>query len=385
MKIGITTFGCDSGKSGIGRYLIELLNELANLKTEHTFEILVYNSEKEIFIPQNSGFKALTFPESIRSPLVNNIWHQIFPPLIAARRNFDVLFLPAGNRRLVFRAPCPVVATVHDFSSLHVPQKYDKARIFYIKKVLPMLMRQMTSIITVSESSKRDIVEYARVPDEKTTIIHHGVDHRRFFPGNRDKAALRLAEKFKIEKPFIFYISRIEHPGKNHIRLIQAFEILKREKHIPHDLILAGSDWDRASEVHQCADNSDFKSAIRFAGHISTDDLPDFYRCSDVFAFPSLYEGFGMPILEAMACGAPTACSDVSSLPEVAGEAAVLFNPMEPSSIADSLYKIISNHELRSNLVQSGIKRAVGMTWKKSAERTLEVLLKTKYLWKMKR
>ncbi|MBF0543792.1 MAG: glycosyltransferase family 4 protein [Candidatus Riflebacteria bacterium] len=375
MKIGVTTFGCDSGKSGIGRYAIELIAEFAQISGKHCFEVLVYETEKDIFVPKGSGIKALTFPESIKNPLINNFWHQIGPPLIAAKRKYDLLFLPAGNRRLVFKSPCATVGTVHDFSSLHVPQKYDQARMFYIKKILPFLIKRLTRVITVSESSKRDIVEYAGVDSEKVAVIHHGVDQKKFCFGNKKASFERISQKFNIKKPFLFYISRIEHPGKNHYKLIRAFEVLKREHKMEHLLVLAGNDWDRAAEVHQAASLSPFKDEIIFTGHISLGDLPDFYRAADVFVFPSLYEGFGMPILEAMACGTPIACSNVSSLPEVAGGAAELFDPFDPKDIAVSINEILNNSRLKEELLRKGVERTRPMTWKRAAEKTLEIFI----------
>ena len=159
MEIGITTFGGDGGKSGISQYLIHLLRQFAVLGSEVNFEMFIYENEASLFIPDSKNMSTLCFGNNVRNPILNVGWHQVALPGWCRRRQYDVLFLPAGNRRLPVSVPCPTVGTVHDFSSLHVEGKYDPARMFYITRVLPFLIRRLTRVLTVSESSKRDIVE----------------------------------------------------------------------------------------------------------------------------------------------------------------------------------------------------------------------------------
>ena len=162
MKIGISTFGGDGGKSGISQYIIQLIREFARQPDGCTFEVIGYGDERAVFVPECGGITHLPFGSNLRSPIRNVFWHQTSLPRYCRERAFDVLFLPAGNRRLPLYSPCPTVGTVHDFSSIHVPGKYDRARMLYITRVLPLLIRRLTRVLTVSESSKRDIVEYAR-------------------------------------------------------------------------------------------------------------------------------------------------------------------------------------------------------------------------------
>ena len=374
MKIGISTFGGDGGKSGISQYIIQLIREFSRHPAGCTFETIGYSDERSVFIPDSSSIAHLPFGSHLRNPIRNVFWHQTTLPRYCRERAFDVLFLPAGNRRLPVYSPCPTVGTVHDFSSIHVPGKYDRARMFYIRQVLPFLIRRLTHVLTVSESSKRDIVEYAGVPAEKVTVTPLAAEPSVYFPRDPQDAVTLLAPRHAVRPPFILYTSRIEHPGKNHACLIRAFADLKRKEGIPHQLVLAGTDRERAEEVHRTAEESGFAKDILFTGFVATADLPLLYQAADIFVFPSLYEGFGLPILEAMACGTPVACSNISSMPEVAGDAAILFDPYEKDSISSAIWSIISQADLRKDLAVRGLERCKQFSWARTAAQTLAVI-----------
>jgi glycosyltransferase involved in cell wall biosynthesis len=374
MKIGITTFGGDGGKSGISRYIMSLLKEFVHFQEEHNFEVLLYENERDIFLPEGNNFRVLTFPESLRPAVKSIFWHQTSLPSICKKQGYDVMFLPAANRRACLRLPCPMVGTVHDFSSLHVKGKYDPARLIYIRQVLPYLSRRLTEVLTVSESSKRDLVEFAKVPAERVTVTPLAADFSTYHPTAPDGERERLIQQYNLQPPYLLYTSRLEHPGKNHVNLIKAFEQLVQQKNVPHQLVLAGSDWSGSEEIHGVAQESSVKDRIRFTGFVPTNDLPGLYRHCEVFVFPSLYEGFGLPILEAMACGAPVACSNVSSMPEVAGNAAIQFNPESPDSIATAIAPLLLDPEMRSLYSTKGLARSAEFTWSHTAEQTLDVL-----------
>jgi glycosyltransferase involved in cell wall biosynthesis len=195
-----------------------------------------------------------------------------------------------------------------------------------------------------------------------------------YFPRDPREAVALLSPRHAVRPPFILYTSRIEHPGKNHARLIHAFADLKRKGGIPHQLVLAGTDRERAEEVHRAARESGFARDILFTGFVAAADLPLLYQAADLFVFPSLYEGFGLPILEAMACGTPVGCSKISSMPEVAGDAAVLFDPDEKDSIASAIRSIITGTDLRNALAARGLERSRQFSWAKTARQTLEVI-----------
>jgi glycosyltransferase involved in cell wall biosynthesis len=228
--------------------------------------------------------------------------------------------------------------------------------------------------LTVSESSKRDIIEFGNVAEDKVLVTPLAAEKARYYPSNALEARRQVKLKFGILGPYMLYISRIEHPGKNHVRLIKAFEIFKKRTGLPHQLVLAGSDRERAEEVHRAAEHSEFSKEIVFTGFAADEDLPDLYKASELFIFPSLYEGFGLPVLEAMACGVPVACSDLSSLPEVCGDAGLLFNPYKETSIAEAIIRLLESEQVRERYSELGLVRAGQFDWRATALQTLAAL-----------
>ncbi len=373
MKIGIPTFGADGGKSGISSYLIEILKQFAQIGVEG--EVLVYPDEEQLFLPQGQhGLKPSYLSPIVRKPLPNLLYTQAVLTIRAALAKYDVLFLPAGNRRLPFFSGCPTAGVVHDLASIHVANKYDSYRLFYIKKVLPLLIRRLDEVITISEFSKNDILNFVGVPEERVHVIPLAVNHQVYRPQDKLECYEKVRAGYDLKGPYFLYISRIEHPGKNHYQLIEAFDLFKEEHKLPHQLLLAGGDWDRAEEVHRRAEESAFSSDIIFTGFAPRDLIPALYGGAKALIFPSLFEGFGLPILEAMACGVPVACSRRASLPEVAGDAGLLFDPDQAESIAEILSKLALNESLRQDLREKGLLRAAGYNWRRTAEETLKIL-----------
>ena len=373
LRFGVPTLGADGGRSGIGQYVVELLAALAGLDEGRGAEVIAHEAEAAVFTPGPRGLPTFTVADWLRQPAAGVAWHQAALPVWCRRRHWDAVLLPAANRRLPLHLPCASVGTVHDFSMLHVPGKYDPLRGVYIERVLPFLVRRLTRVITVSESSKRDIVGLARVPDERVHVIPHGVDRRRFRPGERGLAA-STARRYGVDRPYLLYVSRLEHPGKNHVRLIRAFERVKSLRGLPHQLVLAGPDWSGSDAVRRAARECAFADDIVFTGFVRGEDLPDLYRAAELLVFPSLYEGFGMPLLEAMACGTPVACSATSSLPEVAGDAALLFDPTDEAALASAIQRVLERPDLGAGLSVRGLERAARFTWERAAALTLDVL-----------
>ncbi|MEW6753867.1 MAG: glycosyltransferase family 1 protein [Candidatus Latescibacterota bacterium] len=374
MRVGITTAGADGGRSGIGQYLLQLLRHLDRGGGEDAFEVLVCRDEQEVFVPPGSSLIPVPIASRLRQPLLSVAWHQALLPGVCRRRGYDVLFLPAANRRVPLHVGCPTVGTVHDLSSLHVEGKYDAARVFYVRRVLPFLIRRLDQVITVSHSSKADIVEHARVSDERVTVIPLAADPARYFPRPRHEASQQVAHTLGLQRPYILYLARLEHPGKNHVRLIRAFARLKEDGSLPHQLVLAGGDWTRAEEIHRAAQESPCSRHIRFLGFVPEAAKPELYAAAEAFVYPSLYEGFGLPLLEAMACGTPVACADTSSLPEVAGGAALLFDPGDEEAMAHALRLLLTDTDIWCRYARRGLERSGQFAWERTAARTLEVV-----------
>ncbi len=376
MNIGITTFGCDL-KSGMSRYVSSLIAQFALNPDGEDYAVFAHASASGEYFAgiDSASVTRVDVAEWLSNPLLNIAWHQSALPAICRARKFDALFLPAASRRTPVWSPCPTIGTVHDLSPFHIAGKYDSARSLYQKRVLPLLLRRLTHIISISESTKLDIQRYVGVPEDRITVIHHAADSDAFFPRDRE-AAIESVREYGIRPPYLIYTSRIESPGKNHLRLIKAFEKLKQEADIPHQLVLAGADWHGAEDVHRAAAGSRFSDSILLTGFVRGVDLPNLYCGAEMMVFPSLFEGFGLPILEAMACGVPVACSNLSSMPEIAGDCAVLFDPLDIESMAQAMHEILACDERRDTLGRQGLDRAGQFSWEKTARQTLDVIRK---------
>jgi len=311
-------------------------------------------------------------PERYRAPVRNILWHQTVLPKLAREHALDVVHVPS-YRRLLWRRPCPRVATIHDLAPFHVAGKYDWKRTLYGRSVARRLARRQEEIIAVSDSTARDITRFFGIARERITVVHNGVEHERFFPGSREPAIADAAKYHDLRKPFFLYVARLEHPGKNHVRLIEAFNRFKAATPSDWQLAFGGSDWDRAEVIHNAIQQSRFAKDIRKLGFVPDDRLPNLYRAADVFVYPSLYEGFGMPPTEAMACGCPVICSTRGSLGEIAENAAVIVDPEDVDSIARRLTTLAESPVLRERLRLAGLARAGQFNWQRSAAETLKV------------
>lgn len=377
MKVLLSTFGGDGGKSGISQYIMHLMREFPKVAPETRFDVLTLAGEELLYVTDPERIRAISVDQRYGGALKNLVWQQYAIPGFCRKETYDVAFFPAGNRRLPFWTPCPRVGTFHDISILHVPGKYDWVHHVYNLRVMPALVRRLTHVITISECSRRDLVDYVGVPEERITVVPEAADTTRYYPRDHGECLARVSMRHGLKRPYVLFISRIDHPGKNHARLIRAFSRLKTAEDLPHQLVLAGSDWNRAEEVHAAAAASPYAKDIVFTGFVPDDAVPDLYGGAEVFVFPSLFEGFGLPILEAMASGVPVACSNTSSLPEVAGDAAVFFDPLDESAIEDALCRLLTQEVLRKDCIERGLKHAAQFSWERCARQTVEVLERT--------
>lgn len=377
ITVGIPSFGTDSGKSGIGSYLRELLLRFDDEKfaKEYHFELIGPKKDRDVYLSGTSRISWHEVEGADSSPIHNFFWNQFSLPSLCKKRKYDVLFLPAANRRLCAYAPCPVVGTVHDLATLHIKNKYDFSHAVFNRKMLPFLIRRLDHILTVSQFSKNDIVQFAKVDPDLVTVTHLAADAKRFVPP-KDKNKVReyLAQKFGIDNPYILYISRLEHPGKNHANLIRAFELYKKESGSPSLLVLPGPDKERAQEIHALAEASVYAKDIRFLGFIDTEDVPLLYQGSDLFVLPSFFEGFGLPVLEAMACSTVVITSSAASLPEVSGPHTPHFDPTSPTEMAEAMKEALLDEKTRETLAKKSVACAKTFSWDKTVKQTLEAI-----------
>jgi glycosyltransferase involved in cell wall biosynthesis len=245
------------------------------------------------------------------------------------------------------------------------------------KAALVLSLRRLDRVIAVSEWIKRELAELAGVKESLIDVVPNGIDHTAFYPRPRNEEKVVLIQPFSFRRPYVLCISRIEHPVKNHVRLIQAFGLFKEQTKYPHRLVLAGSDDYQAEKVKEAAAVSPYKNDIFFTGHFPIKSLPELYAGADMVVIPSLYEGFGMGILEAMASGVPVACARSASLPETAETAALYFDPYNPEDIAARMVTLSTNRELYRECRRLGLERSALFSWDICAKQTFAIIQET--------
>ena len=357
------------GRSGVASYIRELIRTLQQEDSANNYDIMLPGRETDLIELTAPNFQKHLYPGLIANPIVNIAWHNMILPMLG--KKFDLLHVPS-YRRIPLVKRCPIVATVHDVATLTMDAKYDAARMFYNRRIVPAQIRNADQIITVSHYSKKDIVELVGVPEDKITVIYSGINHDIFHPLEKEAARTNLAESYGLDAPFIIYLSRLEHPAKNHVRLIEAFERYKADTDSAHKLVLPGADWNGADAIRERAATSPVHNDIIFPGFVPLADLPVFYSACDLMAFPSLFEGFGFPIVEALACGAPVICSDTSSMSEIAGDVVPKFDPHSTDSIFQCLEKVLSDGWTVDQRA-AGLAYAKQFDWTKATRKTLEI------------
>lgn len=371
MRIGFSSFVLQGGKTGVATYIVNLLKHLKEIDQQNEYEVMVPDCDRHLLPPQGKNFSHLVVASFLGKPIRSILWHNAILPLLTQRMHFDILHVPT-YRRIPRVKKCKLVATVHDLAALTLEKKYDAARTFYNVRVVPHLLHNCDHLIAVSESTKRDIVRHVGFPEDRVSVIYPGIDCDTYKPMDQSKARDRLVQRYGLKNPFLVYVSRIEHPGKNHVNLIRAFEDYKTRVNSPHKLVLAGAYWPGAEEVFKFARRSKCKDDIMFLGFVPTADLVALYSCCDLMVHPSLFEGFGFPIIEAAACGAQVICADTSSLEELGRGRFPLFDPCKPLELSQ-LIEVSLDREFTESDRQKGMEYAAGFNWHDTASEVLKV------------
>ncbi len=372
MRIGLSSSVIQRGRTGIAQYFFALLRAFLSSDSQHEFVVFVLEEDLPLFEPLKGRLEIIPVSEQFRPPVWNIWWHQTVLPRLARRHQLDLLHVPS-YRRMAWSRTCPLVATIHDLAPFHVAGKYDWKRTFYGRVIARRLAQRQDRIIAVSQSTAQDVSRFFDIPEHRLAIIHNGLDHERFHPGSREAALSEVSHRHGLTQPFFLYLARLEHPGKNHVRLISAFDRFKQTTGSPWQLALAGSDWHGADVIHAAIRRSPFAADIRAPGFVADPQVPALYRAAGVFIYPSLYEGFGMPPTEAMACGCPVISSTRGSLGEVVGDAAAIVDPEDDFSIMEQMAALAGNAWLRNRLRTAGFAQAAKFRWDHAAERTLRV------------
>jgi glycosyltransferase involved in cell wall biosynthesis len=372
MRIGLSTSVIQRGKTGVAQYVFALLRALVARSDHHQFTLFVLEEDRPLFDFVAGQVRLVSVSERFRPPVANIFWHQAYLPRLARAHALDVLHIPS-YRRLVAAKPCALVATIHDLAPFHVQRKYDWKRMFYGRVIAKNLARRQDALIAISKNTARDVTRFFGIPPERLTVILNGLAHDRFFPGDRPRALDAVAARHGLRRPFFLYLARLEHPAKNHVRLLDAFDRFKQKSGSDWQLVFGGSDWHGAEHVHRAIQRSPFATDVRVLGFVPESALPDLYRAADAFVYPSLYEGFGLPPLEAMACHCPVIASTRGSLGEVIGEAALPVEPEDIDAMAEQMRRLVADPALRARLQTAGLAQARKFDWNLAAAATLEV------------
>ena len=350
---------------GIGTYVRNLVRELA--RQPHDDQYVLLCGEKDTDYVRALGPR--------------------FEPLIERAGNYSLreqVSIPAALRKAkvdLFHAPhyvvspltrVPYVVTIHDCIHLRFPQYLpNRLASTYARTVMGLAARRARRVLTVSHASKQDILHYLGIAADKVDVIYNALDSRLAAePTAEDMAKVR--ERFQLTSPFILYAGNIK-PHKNIDRLIEAYSILRRRGVTTPRLLIIGDEISKYPNLRRLVHRFQLHPHVRFFGFVQEETLAALYRLASVFVFPSLYEGFGLPPLEAMAAGTPVVTSNVSSLPEVVGDAALLIDPMDAGAIADAMARVLSDEALRADLIRRGRERLSAFSWERSVARTREV------------
>jgi glycosyltransferase involved in cell wall biosynthesis len=350
---------------GIGTYTRNLLRHLARIDGDSEYVLLCQQSDLEVGSQLGPNFRTVLEPSPSYS-----IREQFHVPWVLYRERPDVFHAP--HYVLPPAAQCRSVVTIHDCIHLMFPQYLrHRAAYAYARLSMWMAVRRSHRILTVSEASKRDIIHFFNVPPEKIVVVYNAIDERfRRAPAEEDVA--RVRERYQLAQGFVLYVGNIK-PHKNLVRLIEAYDMLRHRGFDDLKLLIIGDEISKLPALRRAVHKHKLHKHVRFLGYLPDETLAVLYRLAELFVFPSLYEGFGLPPLEAMACGTPVVTSNVSSLPEVTGDAAVLVDPYEVESIAEGMERVLTNPALSAELRTKGMARAREFSWERSVARTREL------------
>ena len=366
MHIGIDAHAVGTGLAGNETYVTNLVEALAEVDAENLYTLYVTKpAAVERFAGRwpNFGVRR-TLPHS---PVVR------IPVTLSAelrRRPVDVLHVQFTAPPF---APCPVVATIHDLAFEHLPDTFKRRSWMQLRLTVRRTARRAAQIITVSEYSKRDIVETYGVAPDRVTVTHEAAAEH-FRPVTDERELRRVRQLYGIEGDYILAVGSVQ-PRKNLARLVSAYSDLRRRRaqaKLPRLVIVGKLAW-LYEETLRAVEERGVRDAVTFTGYVPEGDLPALYSGALCFAYPSFFEGFGLPPIEAMRCGAPVLVGDRTSLPEVVGDAGLLFDPFDTAAISDALARVVDDAGLRQHLRERGLARAAQFDWRETARRTLEV------------
>ena len=371
MKIALSAIGIDH-RAGTGRHVAQLVRHLA--KVDRANDYLVFLSPGQMDdlkdVESAKNFRWFSVPTSVRNVVSGTIWNFTYFAAKLREEHVDLVHFLDANRCIAPHV-CPTVFTVHGLIAAHVKNKDGWLRGVYHKKIMPRVLRRADHIIAVSQNTKSDVVDSLRVAESTVSVVPNGCT---IWPsGDVDLRLCGNPRLSVVRSPFVLFVSRLEHPNKNHVRLLRAFKRFMTDSGRSMQLVLVGDPGWHFAVIEKEIGELELERDVVLAGFVTDLELKSLYLKARAFVMPSLYEGFGIPILEAMSLGVPVACSDTSSMAEIASNAALLFNPYSVDEIAEALNSVVHDERVRESLIRRGFERAAHYSWMNVAERTVDV------------
>ncbi len=361
MVIAVDAHAVGRKQTGNETYVRNLLREFARADVDADFIAYISAEGAETLIPSSFRYRWISGNPFIR--LGAHLGWRLFqdrPDLVHVQYTSP---LPC---------PTPVIVTVHDVSFLEHPEYFSRFRRTQLRHTVARTVHRAARIITPSEFSRDRVSRAYGIDPDRITVIHNGVDPR-FRPLPRETAQSLVRERFGLAAPYVLTVGDLQ-ARKNQVGLVRAYvRLIRDQPALPHHLVLVGKENWHGCEVSEAARSSGCRDRIHFTGFVGDDELHRLYAACDAFVFPSFYEGFGLPVLEAMACGRAVACSDRSALPEVADSAALLFDPRSIDDMARAMRDLLADSELRARMERLGQARAAHFSWQRAAVETLSV------------
>lgn len=356
-------------KTGVGRVIENLLIYLQRIDNRNEYFIYV-NKEFEHFLENRSPtFHIISNGIPAGNMLLNHLWTQTGFIYAILKHRADVVLLPQINLYIFKLAP--TILFQHDLIEYYVTnQRWYK--MLFRRIAYPLAIKLSDRIIGVSENTVRDIKKFFNVPDSKLDLIYNGADDS-FKPLDRKHSKKYISDRYGINDNFILYVGTLTLPQKNLLRLVEAYEKVIK-KGIDVKLVMVGRRWKDCEKIFDLVAGKGLQNSVIFTEYAPDEDLPYFYNSAEVFCFPSIYEGFGLPVLEAMACGCPVVTSNVSSLPEVVGDAGIMIDPYSVEELSGALLKMLTDEKARERYIAAGLEQCKKFSWEESAKKLLQII-----------
>jgi glycosyltransferase involved in cell wall biosynthesis len=374
MRIGIDATPLPKEPVGVGTYIIHLIRALTTVSVEHEtqdegFELFIFchrNGLRQIDIPASSRVHWIVLSD--KKPVHRLMWEQIMLPNLVSRWKIDLLHSLHYTRPVIL--PCASVVTFHDMTFLLYPHLHTRIKRLFFPLAIRFSAKQSEALIAISESTRADSIRLLSIPSHRIFTVDNGINEE-FRPISNRVQLEECRQKYRLPREFILYVGLIE-PRKNLPLLFKAYARLVRKGNCPPLVIVGRFGW-KYEGINRHLEAFDLRDRVLFTGYLPSQDLPIVYNLAQIFVYPSLYEGFGFPPLEAMSCGTPVITTSVSAMIDHVGDAGILVPPQDEDALLEAMRNLLGDREMQENLSIKGRKRSADFTWKRTAQETLQI------------